>query len=61
MCCNSQIHDELKNMGEPTCLFCDRLLVEAHDAAEPCCDEQELENIDGMNICINCGSVRGCD
>ena len=27
MSCNSQIHDELKNMGESTCPFCDKQLV----------------------------------
>ena len=61
MCCNSQIHDELKNMGEPTCLFCDRLLVEAHKVVDPCCDKQELETVNGMNICVNCGLVHGYD
>ena len=59
MSCNFVIHDELKNMSEQMCPFCDRLLVEVNKAVEPCCDEQELENIDGMNTCVNCGSVLG--
>ena len=28
MDCDYRIHDELNNMQEPTCPFCDRLLVE---------------------------------
>ena len=59
MNCNSQIHDELKNMEEFTCPYCDQLLVEVNKADELCCGEQELEIIDGMNTCINCGSVHG--
>ena len=57
--CNSQIHDELKNMEECTCPYCDQLLVEVNKADELCCGEQELEIIDGMNTCINCGLVHG--
>ena len=59
MDCNTQIHDELKNMMEFTCPFCDQQLVKVDKVDEFCCDEQELENIDGMNTCVNCGSVLG--
>ena len=59
MDCNSRIHDELKNRMELTCPFCDQQLVEVDKVDELCCDEQELENIDGMNTCVNCGSVLG--
>ena len=59
MSCNSRIHDELKNMMEFTCPFCDQQLVEVDKVDELCCDEQELENIDGMNTCVNCGSILG--
>ena len=59
MDCNTQIHDELKNMMEFTCPFCDQQLAEVDNVDELCCDEQELENIDGMNTCVNCGSVLG--
>ena len=61
MNCNSQIQDELKNMMESTCPFCDQQLVERVKVVEPCCSEQEIETVDGMNICINCGLVDGCD
>ena len=26
---------------------------------ESCCDEQDTETVNGMNICVNCGSVHG--
>ena len=61
MRCNTQIHDELKSMGEPTCPFCDQLLTEAEKVIESCCCEQDMENVNGMNVCINCGSVHGYD
>ena len=61
MCCNSQIHDELKNMEESTCPFCDQLLVEGDKVADLCCSEQDVENKNGMNVCLNCGSVHGYD
>ena len=61
MDCNFQIHDELKNMGDSTCPFCDRLLVEFHKVVESCCGEQDTETANGMNICVNCGLVHGYD
>ena len=59
MDCNSQIHDELKNMGESSCPSCDKLFVEVDEAIELCCSEQDMGNINGMNVCINCGLVDG--
>jgi len=59
MRCNTKIHDELKNMGELTCPFCDRLLVEVDKVVEPCCSEQDMQTINGMNTCVNCGLVYG--
>ena len=61
MNCNSVLHDELKNMQEPTCPFCDRLLVEVDKAVNQCCDEKNMETINGMNTCVNCGTVYGYD
>ena len=43
------------------CPFCDQQLVEVDEVVELCCDEQELENIDGMNTCVNCGKIYGYD
>ena len=61
MDCNSQIHDELKNMGESTCPFCEQLIEEVNKVVETCCDEQELVNINCNNTCVNCGLVHGDD
>ena len=61
MFCNYQIHDELKNMNEPLCPFCDHLIAKVNKAVEPCCSEQNMETVNGMNTCINCGSVHGYD
>ena len=61
MSCNSVIHYELKNMSEQMCPFCDRLLVEVDKVIEPCCSEPNIETVDGMNTCMNCGLVDGCD
>jgi len=61
MDCNTKIHDELNNMGESTCPFCDLLLVEVDKVVEPCCSEQNLETINGLNTCVNCGLVYGYD
>ena len=66
MDCNSVLHDELKSMGECNCPFCDRLLVEVYKVevdkvVELCCSEQDMENVNGMNICNNCASVHGYD
>ena len=60
MCCNNQIHDELKNMEESSCPFCDQPLV-INKVIEPCCSEQDVEIVDGINVCINCGLVHGYD
>ena len=28
---------------------------------EPCCSERDMRNVNGMNTCVNCGLVHGCD
>ena len=61
MSCNSVIHDELKNMEETTCPFCDKQLVNVENfvkVIESCCSEQEIINDNGMNVCKNCGLVQ---
>ena len=59
--CNSQIHDELKNMEESRCPYCDQLLVEGDKVAESCCSEPDMANKNGMNVCLHCGLVHGCE
>ena len=46
MCCNNQIHDELKSMEECTCPFCDQQLAEFEKVVESCCNEQDIETIE---------------
>ena len=59
MICNPQIHDESKQMEESVCPFCDQLLVEGDKSADLCCAEPNIENNNGMNVCLNCGSIHG--
>ena len=59
--CDSNIHDELINLEQSTCPFCDQLLVEGDKATMLCCSEQNIEHDNGMKVCVNCGSVYGYD
>ena len=61
MDCDSVLHDDLKENEELICPFCDKQLTTLPNAVNQCCSEWELENIDGMNICVNCGLVHGYD
>ena len=56
MSCNSQIHDDLKDIGESTCFYCDQLLVEGDKVAESCCIEQDILEDVYSTVCKNCGS-----
>ena len=57
--CDSNIHDELINLEQSTCPFCDQLLMEGDKATNSCCNEQNIENLNGLNTCMNCGVVDG--
>ena len=61
MCCNSDLHNELMNMNEGICLFCNQLLIEGNKDDEPCCIEPNVGNKNGMNVCLNCGLVHCCE
>ena len=61
MSCNSQIHDELKNMDESVCPFCNQLLIKGNKDDVPCCSEPNVGNKNGMNVCLHCGLVHGCE
>jgi len=43
------------------CPFCDLLLVEVDKVIEPCCTEQDMSNVNGLNVCMNCGLVHSCN
>ena len=59
--CDSNIHDELKNIKESICPFCEQLLVEGDKAVDLCCNNQDIEHINGINVCLNCGLVHCYD
>ena len=53
------IHNELKNMEEIICPFCNEEIGEHTIKKESCCSEQNIENRNGKNVCLSCGSVHG--
>lgn len=63
MNCDQIIHDELKEMSQLYCDFCDLKLEDNVLKKEEgdCCENMELIKDDGMNVCINCGLVDGYD
>ena len=52
-------HDDLKEIEESICPFCDELLVEGDKEVETCCDEPDIGEINGQNVCLKCGRVGG--
>ena len=63
MDCNIDIHDELKELGDISCPFCDQNLDSNEKPRlakyELCCDCQDIINDDGMSVCLSCGVVQG--
>ena len=58
--CDFQIHEQLKDMLEYSCPFCDQVLVEIDKVTDTCCDKQCIENLNGIRTCIHCGLTYGC-
>ena len=59
-CCNASIHNELIDVGEIYCPFCDMKLRDYESQQDDsCCDNKEIIKDKGMIICQNCGSVNG--
>ena len=58
--CDTTIHNELININEPTCPFCDKLLIKGDTTADQCCDNQQIDDINGIQVCIDCGLVHSC-
>ena len=56
MSCNSQIHDELKNMGEGSCIFCNELLYAGDNFGDDCCGKNDILEDDYSTVCQNCGT-----
>ena len=59
-CCNVSIHNELIDVGEIYCPFCD-MKLQGYESRQDdsCCDNKEIIKDKGMIICQNCGSVYG--
>ena len=62
MYCNKIIHNELINMGELNCPFCDQELARSDiKPSDVCCDRQEIINDRGESVCKHCGQVSAYD
>ena len=61
MDCDGEIHNDLINMEEFTCPFCDNILIEGDRMVDPCCSEPNVGNKNGINVCLHCGLVNGCE
>ena len=60
MNCNSEIHDEFKNMGELNCPFCvEQMQKYQPNECERCCDNVHIILDKGYSVCKNCGQVAG--
>ena len=60
MNCNLEIPNGLKVMGQLFCDFCDLKLCDYKSKQEDtCCDQKDILNDNGMNVCQNCGSIYG--
>ena len=61
MNCNSYIHDEMEELGEIICPFCDSHLtyVKQKPLKYYCCNNQNIINDKGMLVCKSCGIVKG--
>ena len=58
--CNTNIHDELIDIGESKCPLCDELLTKGNTSSDLCCEEPRIVDISGIQVCINCGIVHPC-
>ena len=60
MNCNKDIHDELINMEEVVCPFCNQQLIEVKaKSSDTCCNEPDFVNDNKKIVCKNCGLVDG--
>ena len=58
--CDKDIHDELIILDQCYCPYCNKLLIEGDKSTDLCCNEQNIENLNGINTCKTCGIVHGC-
>lgn len=55
--CDKNIHDELIDIEESKCPYCDELLIKGDTSSDPCCDNEQIMDIDVVQVCIECGFV----
>ena len=51
MICNGGIHEGIKDMGNVICPFCEKELQECKAIYELCCNNQDMINDNGTNVC----------
>ena len=59
MNCNKDIHNELIEMGEYDCPFCELQLMEVDVKEEYCCNKPDVIDDNSEIVCKNCGIVQG--
>ena len=55
--CDGNIHNELISMDEFECPFCNEFLIKGNISYDSCCDSSHIVEIQGMDVCIECGLV----
>ena len=58
--CDTKIHDDLITINESECPYCDELLVKGNIITNFCCENPEIRDIDGIQVCTDCGLVHSC-
>ena len=58
--CDTNIHNDLIDIYESECPYCHELLIKGNTTPSFCCEEQHIDEVSGIRVCRNCGSVHGC-
>ena len=57
MFCDNIIHNEMIEMGEVICPFCEQEIDRPERVNILCCENQRMFNDSEKNVCLNCGIV----
>ena len=57
--CDTNIHYDLIDIDESECPYCHELLIKGNTSPSFCCEEQHIDEVSGIHVCRNCGSVHG--
>ena len=57
--CDKWIHEEMKEMDQSCCPFCNRKLQDGTVKHELCCEKQLIIDDNCENVCQSCGTVHG--